>query len=59
MALDVNKLNDGLATLFNMKSENAVDWARLIAKTIGEYASDLSPASNYLLGIQPGQIDVS
>ena len=55
MALDVNKLNDGLATLFNMKSENAVDWARLIAKTIGEYASDLSPASNYLLGIQPGQ----
>jgi len=56
MALDLDKLNDGLATLFNMKSENAVDWARLIAKTIGEYASDLSPASNYLLGIQPGQI---
>lgn len=56
MALDVNKLNDGLATLFNMKSENAVDWARLIAKTIGEYASDLAPASNYLVGIQPGQI---
>lgn len=55
MALDLNKLNDGLATLFNMKSVNAVDWARLIAKTIGEYASDLSPASNYLLGIQPGQ----
>ena len=55
IGLDIDKLNEGLATLFNMKSENAVDWARLIAKTIGEYASDLYPASNYEVGIQPGQ----
>jgi len=55
MALELNKLNDGLATLFNMKSENAVDWARLIAKTIAEYASDLSPAPNYAVAMAPAQ----
>tara|TARA_R110000744_G_scaffold10615_1_gene32900 strand:+ start:231 stop:1658 length:1428 start_codon:yes stop_codon:yes gene_type:complete len=55
MALKLNKLNDGLATLFNMKSVNAVDWARLIAKTIAEYASDLSPAPNYAVAMAPAQ----
>lgn len=43
MALDLDKLNEGLGPLYNIKSGNAPEWSFLIGETIADYLSDIIP----------------